>query len=446
MGLEVTLIDSSPLLGGACLHRGCIPSKSLLHAARLLSDARNASAFGLRFEEPTVDLDALREWMLSVTTGLAGGIAQMAKRLRVKVVQAEAAFASPTELRLIPSDLESPRIHAFETLLLAAGSSPLPPPDFSTKMPHIWNSTDALAIAEIPASLLVVGGGHIGLELGTVYAALGSRVTLVEMTNGLLPGADRDLVAQMAKRLRTVFEAIHLHTKVADLSIEGDGLRAVLQDIRNGETQTKLFSKALVAIGRRPATERLRLDKAGIGLTDRGFVASDADGRTANPTVFAAGDIAGNPMLAHKAIHEAKAFAARFLGQGSRGLSPYIPAVAFTDPEVAWCGLTEAEAKAKAIPYTTAKCHWAANGRSPTLGRTDGLTKILSDPETGALLGVGITGNGASELIAEAALALETKTSLQDLTHTIHPHPTLSETLLDAAETALANRRRAKGK
>lgn len=432
LGLPVTLVDSAPALGGTCLHRGCIPSKSLLHAARLLSDAREAAALGLDFAPPAIRLEKLRAWKESVTDRLAQGLAQLAKARGVRVVQARAAFASPSQLRLSAPD-GSVAPHDFDTLLLAAGSVPVLPAGFPANTPNLWDSTAALALSEIPETLLVVGGGYIGLELGSVYAELGSRVTVVEMTGGLLPGADRDLIVPLAKRLRGLFQSIHLNTRVAGIAGDSAGLRTTLENVKTGEKREETFSKALVAVGRRPFTDGLDLDKAGISLADRGFISVDTNGRTANPRVFAAGDVAGNPMLAHKATHEARALVARLLGRATHP-SAHVPAVVFTDPEIAWVGLTETQAKEQGIEIKVSKFPWAASGRALTLDRADGLTKILADPGTGKWLGVAIAGPGAGDLISEAALALEMGATSADLARTIHPHPTLSETLGEAAD------------
>ena len=432
LGVSVTLIDSAPALGGTCLHRGCIPSKSLLHAARLLADAREAAAIGLDFAPPAIQLEKLRAWKESVTDRLAQGLAQLAKARGVRVVQARAAFASPTQWRLTAPD-GSVAAHDFETLLLATGSVPARPAAFPADHPHLWDSTAALALAEIPETLLVVGGGYIGLELGSVYAALGARVTVVEMTGGLLPGADRDLIVPLAKRLRGLFQDIHLNTRVAGVADDPAGLRVTLENAKTGETRAETFAKVLVAVGRRPLTDGLDLEKAGIALTDRGFVSVDENGRTANPRVFAAGDVAGNPMLAHKATHEARALVARLAGRAAHALAP-VPAVVFTDPEIAWVGLTETQAKEQGLEIKVSKFPWAASGRALTLDRADGVTKILADPGTGKLLGVAIAGPGAGDLISEASLALATGAAAADLARAIHPHPTLSETIGEAAE------------
>jgi dihydrolipoamide dehydrogenase len=431
-GLAVTLVDAAPSLGGTCLHHGCIPSKSLLHAARLLSDARKAAAFGIEFAPPVVRLEKLREWKNSVTDRLAQGLAQVAKARGVRVMPARASFASPSQLLLVAPD-GSIQPHDFDALLLATGSIPVLPAGFPAGHPHLWDSTAALALPEIPADLLVVGGGYIGLELGSVYAALGSRVTLVEMTGGLLPGIDRDLVVPLAKRLRTHFHAVHLNTRVADITEDPAGLRVTLENAKTGEKRSAVFSKALVAIGRRPFVDGLEIQHAGIVAGDRGFILANPEGRTANPNVFVAGDIAGNPMLAHKATHEARALVSRLLGREARR-SVHVPAVVFTDPEIAWVGLTETQAAENGMEVKVSKFPWAASGRALTLDRADGVTKILADPGSGKLLGVAIAGPSAGDLISEAALALETGAAIADLARTIHPHPTLSETLGEAAE------------
>ena len=432
LGLSVALIDSAPALGGTCLHRGCIPSKSLLHAARILSDARDAAAIGLDFAPPAIRLEQLRAWKESVTDRLAQGLAQLAKARGIRVVQARAAFASPTQLRLTAPD-GTAAAHDFDTLLLATGSVPARPAAFPADHPHLWDSTAALELSEVPESLLVVGGGYIGLELGSVYAALGARVTVVEMTGGLLPGADRDLIVPLAKRLRGLFKDIHLNTRVAGVADDPAGLRVALETLKTGETREETFAKVLVAVGRRPLTDGLDLEKAGIALTDRGFVSIDENGRTANPRVFAAGDVAGNPMLAHKATHEARALVARLAGRAAHDLAP-VPAVVFTDPEIAWVGLTETQAKEQGLEIKVSKFPWAASGRALTLDRADGVTKILADPGTGKLLGAAFAGPGAGDLVSEASLALASGAAVADLARAIHPHPTLAETLGEAAE------------
>lgn len=439
-GLAVTLVDKAPLLGGTCLHCGCIPSKALLHAARLLTETREAEAFGLHFARPDIRLDVLREWKENICRQLAGGLAQMAKMLKVDVRHATATFESPAAVMLHPADGDSAARLEFENLLLCTGSASILPPGFPARHPALWTSTEALDIPEIPESLLVVGGGQIGLELGTVYAALGSKVTVVEMSSGLLPGADRDLLVHVSRRLRGLFSAIHLQTCVEGFEdAAGGGIQAILRHLKTDEVRREVFSKVLVAVGRRPATAELNVAAAGIQTTPQGFIRTETDdGQTSVPGIYAVGDVAGNPMLAHKAIHEARQFVARRMGGAAAAPSPCIPSVSFTDPEVAWCGLTETEAKQKAIPVAVGKWHWAANGRACTLGRTDGVTKLLADPSTGRLLGAGIAGAGAAELISEMVLALEAGLNIKDVARAIHPHPTLSETLWEASGSVLA--------
>ncbi len=432
LGAATTLVDTTGVLGGTCLHRGCIPSKSLLHAARVLADARQAAAIGIDFSPPVVRLKQLRAWKESVTERLAKNLAQLAKARGVSVVHARAAFAGAAELRLATPD-GADELRTFDAILVASGSVPDWPAGFSQGHPRLWDSTAALALSEIPADLLVVGGGYIGLELGSVYAALGARVVVAEMANGLLPGVDRDLVVPLAKRLRETFPAIHLQTQVAGIAETAAGFRVVLENRKTGETRTETFSHVFAAVGRRPFTEGLALERAGIALAERGFIAVDAAGRTANPRVFAAGDVAGSPMLAHKATHEARALVARLLGRATH-VATHVPAVVFTDPEIAWVGLTETQAAETGIPVKVAKFPWGASGRAMSLGRTDGLTKILVEPGSNKLLGVGIAGPGAGDLISEATLALETGARVSDLARTIHPHPTLSETLGEAAD------------
>ena len=432
LGLPVTLIDSAPARGGTCLHRGCIPSKSLLHAAGLRAAARDAETVGITFPPPTIHLDKLREWKDSIITRLANGLAQLAKARGIRTVEAAATFLSPSSLQWSSPDGSVTR-HDFDALLVATGSVPAMPAEFPVGHPGLWDSTAALALADIPASLLVVGGGYIGLELGSVYAALGAQVTVAEATGGLLPGIDRDLIVPLASRLRRRFHAIQMNTRVVGIADAGDGLRVELHNSTTGETHQETFARILVAVGRRPFTDGLDLEKAGIDLTDRGFVSVDAAGRTANPRIFAAGDVTGDPMLAHKATHEARALVARLLGR-TMPAARHVPAVVFTDPEIAWVGLTESQAKKQSREVKVSKFPWAASGRALALGRTDGVTKILADPGSGQLLGVAIAGPGAGDLISEATLALETDATAADLARTIHPHPTLSETLGEAAD------------
>lgn len=431
-GAEVTLVDAGDRLGGVCLNVGCIPSKALLHVAKLIGEAREAAEWGVRFGEPEIDLAALRTFKEDVVSTLSGGIVDLCKRRDVRHVRARARFLDGGRLAL-----EDPRGGSlgelgFEHAILASGSAPFVPPGLRHEDPRIMDSSGALELSDVPGRLLVVGGGYIGLELATVYAALGSRVTVVELLPEILAGADRDLVRPLAKRLAGRLEAIHLETKVASLEVTPAAVVATFE----GETTSGRheFDRVLVAVGRRPRSADLGLERTRVELDDKGFVRVDATRRTAEASIFAIGDVAGEPMLAHKAMHEGKVAADVILGRPAAFEPRAIPAVVFTDPEIAWCGVTEAEAKARGVPVEVARFPWAASGRARTLGRTEGLTKILADPDTERVLGVGIVGAGAGELIAEAVLAIEMGAVVEDLEGTIHPHPTLSETIGGSAE------------
>jgi dihydrolipoamide dehydrogenase len=428
-GMRVTLIDAAERPGGACLHVGCIPSKALLHAAKLITDAREAKTCGVHFAPPKIDVAGVRGYWMKVVDTLAKNLAELCKRRKVEFVHARATFEDGQTLKL---DDGSRR--RFRNCIVAVGSSPTRLPALSLDSPRVMDSTAALRIEEVPASLLVVGGGYIGLELGTVYAALGSRVTVVELTDGLLPGVDRDLVRPLHHRLTSQFEKIYLSTKVTKLAEVKDGIRASL----DGEEVTDkepVFGRVLVAVGRRPNTQGLGLETAGVQLDDRGFVPVNEQRRTTNAHIFAIGDVAGEPMLAHKASHEGKVAVEVIAGEPTAFEPRAIPAIVFTDPEIAWCGLTETDAKRQKEEVHVARFPWLASGRAATLGRTDGLTKIVTEPETDRVLGVGIVGEGAGELIAEGVLAVEMAASARDLALIIHPHPTLTETVGEAAES-----------
>jgi len=430
LGREVTLIDPADNPGGVCLYRGCIPSKALLHVAKLVEEAREAEAIGVTFAAPRIDLDRVRAWKDEVVAKLTGGLGAKVGQKQLTYVRGRARFADAHNLDVALVDGGETRI-AFKDAILATGSRPLLPPGFATGA-RIVDSTGALELPEVPKSLLVVGGGYIGLELGTVYAALGSEVTVVEMTAGLLPGCDRDLVSVLKRRLDTKFKDILLNTKVVDLKEQKAGVAVTLAD-KKGEETKRRFATVLVAVGRKPRSEDLGLENTRIALDERGFVVVDAQRRTAEPNVFAVGDVAGEPMLAHKAYAEAAVAAEAAAGQKSVHDPRAIPAVVFTDPEIAWCGLTETEARDRKLKVKTAKLPWRGVGRTLTLGREDGLTKLVVDPETDRVLGVAMAGPGAGELIAEGVLALEMAAVVEDLRRTIHPHPTLSETVGDAA-------------
>ncbi len=430
-GLEVTLVDPEENPGGVCLYRGCIPSKALLHVARVMHDAGEASSWGVRFSEPEVDLDRLRAWKGDVVAKLTGGLGQLAKQRRVEHLQGIARFRDRRSLTVHTAENGQQEVR-FEQAIIATGSEPIPLPH-APEDERVWDSARALELPEVPQSLLVVGGGYIGLELGTVYAALGTRVTVVEMTAGLLPGVDRDLVSPLKRGLTERFEEVLLETKVSALKARKDGVMATLED-KDGQSRRRRFDRVLVAIGRRPQRGDLGLDHTDVELTDQGFAKVDRERRTTDDRIFAIGDVAGEPMLAHKATHEGRAAALVIAGERAHYDPRCVPAVVFTDPEIAWTGLTETEARRRGRDIRVARLPWAASGRAATLGRSDGLTKVIMDPETKRLLGVGVVGPGAGELIAEAVLAIEMAAVADDVRWSIHPHPTLSETIMEATD------------
>ena len=431
LGMRVTLIDDEPHPGGVCLYRGCMPSKALLHVARLLTESRQAREWGIEFPDPRIDLDKLRAWKSGVVRRLTGGLGQLSKQRAVNYIRGRASIIDPTTLSVRSGDADE-RI-VFDQAILATGSRPASLPTLSLTSDRMLDSTTALELADVPRTLLVVGGGYIGLELGTVYAALGSQVTVVEMTSGLLPGVDRDLVSVLSRRLEAAFHAIRLDTKVSKLEEEPQGIRVTFEGAAGEPEQA--FDKILMAVGRVPNSEIAGLDKTNVELDSRGFVKVDAHRRTAEPTIFAIGDVVGEPMLAHKASHEGRVAVETIAGH-SVSFEPHaIPAVVFTDPELAWCGLTEAQAAQEQRPVQAVRFPWAASGRAVTLDRPDGLTKLVLDPQTERILGVGIVGTGAGELIAEGVVAIEMAARASDLKRCIHPHPTLSETLMESAET-----------
>ena len=436
LGMAVTLVDAEPLPGGVCLHRGCIPSKALLHVAHVIHESREAGDWGVRFAPPQIELDELRAWKQSVVDKLTRGLGTLARARRVTYLQGLGHFEGPNTLH-VRSDGQVTEL-AFDYAIVATGSVPAIPPPLRIESPRVLDSTSALELPDIPATLLVVGGGYIGLELGSVYAALGSRVTIVEMTGGLLPGADRDLVQVIEKRLRGEVEAILLNTRVASLADTGDAVRARLTSAAFDEVEHR-FDRVLIATGRTPNTRTLGLDNTRAQLDARGFVVVDAQRRTAEPAIYAIGDVAGEPMLAHKAAHEARVAVEAILGRPTAFAPAAIPAVVFTDPEIAWTGLTETQARERGIAIETSTFPWGASGRATTMGRSDGLTKLVIEPGTQRILGVGIAGTNAGELIAEATLAVEMGATVQDLHLTIHAHPTLAETLMQAASLYLGH-------
>ena len=429
LGLETVVIDGDKRLGGACLFEGCIPSKALLHVAAVLGEAERAKEFGVDFGAPRISLDPLRKWKAERVVGkLARGLAAVAKSKNVEIIGGRAVFEDSRTL-LVQGD--EPQKVRFRHAVVATGSRPSQIPGIDLVSDRVMDSTAALEVAEIPERLLVIGGGYIGLELGQVYAALGSAVTLVEMTDGLLPGADRDLVQWLARRVEKQFQAVKLGTRVESLRETSRGIEARL----GGETA--VFDRVLIAVGRRPQSDGLGLETTRARLDARGFVEVDERGATADPRVWAVGDVTGEPMLAHRAMRQAKVVAEALAGRPAAFDNVVVPAVVFTDPEIAWCGLTETQAAAQGVSVRVAKFQWAASGRAATLGRADGVTKLVVDAESGRLLGAGIAGPGAGELIAEAALAVESALLAEDLALTIHTHPTLSETLMEAAESLL---------
>jgi dihydrolipoamide dehydrogenase len=432
LGLEVTLIDQEPNPGGVCLYRGCIPSKALLHVAKVLGDVRQATAWGVAFAEPTIDLEKLRTWKQGVVRKLTGGLGELCKRRQVRFIQGHAELIDATTLRIRHMQGDEETL-CFGHAILATGSRPANLPDLTADSPRMLNSTTALELQDIPHTLLVIGGGYIGLELGTVYGSLGTRVSVVEMTPGLLPGVDRDLVSVLTKRLEREFQAIMLNTTVVAMQETPQGIGVTLQGPEVQEPH-QVFEKVLIAVGRVPNSDELGLGTTRVEVDQRGFVKVDAQRCTAEPTIYAIGDITGEPMLAHKAAHEGRVAAESIAGHAAAFEPRAIPAVVFTDPEIAWCGLTEMRAKEQNRQVQVARFPWAASGRAMTLDNTAGLTKLLIDPDTEQVLGIGMAGSGAGELIAEGVLAVEMAALASDLTLTIHPHPTLSETLMEAAE------------
>jgi len=427
LGLEVTLVERHERIGGVCLNVGCIPSKALLHAANVVAEAEDAAEFGLSFPDPEIDLDKLRSWKEDVVSKLTGGLDGLAKKRKVTITRGEAKFTSENELEVDGETIE------FDHAIIAAGSRAAMLPDLPEDE-RIVDSTGALELPDVPDSLLVVGGGIIGLEMASVYEALGSKVTVVEMTDQLIPGCDPDLVKPLAKRVADRYEAIHLDTKVASVEAGDDGIEVSFQGEDAPDPQT--FDRILVAVGRRANGDLLEIEAAGVEVNERGEIEVGPDRRTNVSHIYAIGDVTGAPMLAHKATHEGKVAAERIAGHDVVFEPRAIPSVAYTDPEVAWCGLTETEAKEHGTEYETAVFPWQASGRALSLGRPEGMTKLLVDPESRQIIGAGIVGPNAGDLIAEVCLAMEMSADAEDIGLTIHPHPTLSETVAFAAEMA----------
>ena len=432
LGLKVVLVERYPTLGGVCLNVGCIPSKALLHTAKVITEAEETEHHGLSFGKPNIDLDKLRGWKANDVVGkLTGGLAQMAKARGVTVVNGVGKFTSQNQIAVTAADGKTTLV-GFENAIIAAGSQ-------ATKFPgapedeRIMDSTGALALADIPGRMLVIGGGIIGLEMGTVYDALGTKVSVVEFMDGLIPGADRDLIRPLQKRMEKRFESIMVSTKVSKLEAKPDGIYVDFEGA-NAPKETQKYDRVLVSIGRRPNGKNIGAENAGVIVDDRGFIAVDKQMRTNVPNIFAIGDIVGQPMLAHKATHEAKVAAEVIAGHKVEFVANVIPSVAYTDPEVAWVGMTETEAKAKGIEIEKASFPWAASGRALSIARTEGATKLIFDKDTHRVIGAGIVGINAGELLAEAVLAIEMGADAHDLGLTIHAHPTLSETVCFAAE------------
>ncbi len=430
-GKKVILVSDDVAPGGVCLNRGCIPSKALLHVAKLLNESKEAAEWGIKFAEPEVDLDKLRDFKNGVVTGLTGGIRALCKARKVELVEARGSFINSHTMELKYKDGSSGKL-TFDIAIVATGSLPAMPGIFDIGDERVMDSTGALELKDVPKKLLVIGGGYIGLEMGSVYAALGSEVTVVEMTDGLLPGADRDLVKPLQKRLSTQMKSIYLSTKVNSLKATGEGIVAELEGADAPAEMT--FDRVLVSVGRRPNAGNIGLDKTKVKVTDKGFIEVNKRQQTSDPSIYAIGDVAGEPMLAHKATREAKVAVDVILGEPAEFDCIAIPAVVFTDPELAWCGITEAEAQRDERDVTVIRFPWAASGRAQTLARTEGLTKLIFDPKTERILGMGIVGPGAGEMIAEGVLAIEMAAVARDIAESIHAHPTLSETVMESAE------------
>jgi dihydrolipoamide dehydrogenase len=432
LGMTVTLIDPELNPGGVCLYRGCIPSKALLHVAKLIEESHQAANWGIEFNAPKIDLARLRSFKEGVVKKLTGGLGVLSKQRKVHYIQGKAAFENSTTLLVTKADGSQESLR-FDRIIIATGSRPAVVPALKLDTPRMMDSTGGLNLEDIPGTLLVVGGGYIGLELGSVYAALGTRVTVVEMLPGLLPGADRDLVLPLHKRLEKMFDSILLNTTVASVKDEGKGIRATLKT-QDGSEQEKVFDRVLVSVGRKPNSEIPGLDKTRVQVGQRGFIQVNKQLQTDDPSIFAIGDVVGEPMLAHKASHEGRTAVEAIAGHKVAFEPNAIPAVVFTDPEVAWCGLTETQAQKENREIKVAKFPWAASGRAVTLDRPEGMTKLIFDPQTERVLGVGIVGVGAGEMIAEGVLAIEMAAVAKDVALTIHPHPTLSETVMESAE------------
>jgi dihydrolipoamide dehydrogenase len=432
LGMQVTLIDREKNPGGVCLYRGCIPSKALLHVAALINESKHAANWGIEFGAPKIDVPRLKRFKDGVVTKLTGGLGSLAKQRKVTYIQGTASFVNSTTIN-VEKDGGGTEKLTFDKIILATGSSPARPGPLATNSPRIWDSTGALELAEVPKTLLVIGGGYIGLELGTVYATLGTKVTVVEMMPGLLPGADRDLVVPLQKRLTSLFSEILLETSVTAVKDEVNSVKVSFKH-KDGKTEDRSFDRVLVSVGRRPNSKIPGLENTKVKVNQKGFIEVNKQLQTADPNIYAIGDVAGDPMLAHKASHEGRTAVEHIAGHKVE-FAPYaIPAVVFTDPEIAWAGVTQAEAEEKKMDVDVVKFPWGASGRAVTLDRTEGLTKLIVDRKTERILGGAIVGPGAGDMIAEIVHAIEMAATAYDIGHTIHPHPTLSETIMEAAE------------
>jgi dihydrolipoamide dehydrogenase len=432
LGMKVTVIDKEKNPGGVCVYRGCIPSKALLHAARVLSESKEAKEMGIDFGKPIIDIDKLRSWKNGVVDKLTGGAGQLAKVRNVKWIQGTATFMNSSTLNVEHLDGKKETI-SFTKAIVATGSYPIGLP-FAPKSDKILDSTSALELKDVPQRLLVVGGGYIGLELGTVYCELGSQVSVVEMLPHLLMGADRDLAMILEKRIKERFSSIMLETKVTKVEETQSSVKVTFED-KDGKISSEEYDRILVAIGRKPNSKGLGLENTKIKVNERGFIEVDAQLKTADDNIYAIGDIAGDPMLAHKASHEGRVAVEAMAGHKVAFEPNAIPAVVFTDPEIAWCGLTETESKKQGKIVKVVKFPWGASGRAITLNRTDGLTKLIIDPSTERILGMAVVGVGAGELISEGVLAVEMGSVAEDIKLSIHPHPTISETIMETAES-----------
>ncbi len=432
LGMQVTLINLEKNPGGVCLYRGCIPSKALLHVAKLLTETEEAKNWGIYFEKPKIDLDKLRSWKESVVNKLTGGLGMLSKQRKINYILGKASFKNSDTLFIEKLDGTNEEL-TFDNVIIATGSVPTKIPGLSIDSPLVMDSTGALELNDIPGKLLVIGGGYIGLELGSVYSALGSKVTVVEMTNGLLPGADRDMAMVLTKSINKKMDSVLLSTKVVGLEVRDNKVYVKFEGEKAPKEEVE-FDKVLISIGRRPVTTGFGLENTKVKVNQRGFIEVDEQLKTADSKIYAIGDVVGNPMLAHKASAEGKVAVEAIAGHKVAFEPNAIPAVVFTDPELAWAGLTETEAKEKGIKYEVAKFPWGASGRATTIDRNEGLTKLLVDPETERILGVGIVGVNAGEMIAEGVVAIEMAATAKDLALSIHPHPTLSESVMESAE------------